>query len=62
MYICPICNRSFETEEQVTKHSLPCWREKNPNHKSNPAPCSGNIHQRQMNNDISNFFASFERK
>lgn len=62
MYICPICNRTFATEEQVTKHSLPCWREQNPNHQSKQAPCSGNIHKRQMNDDVAKFFASFERK
>lgn len=61
MYICPICGKGFENKERITKHSLRCWREHNPYHKSKPAPCSGNLHQSQMTNDIADFFTSFER-
>ena len=49
MYICPICNEKFETEELITKHSLRCWREHNPNYKSQPAPCKGNITKQEIN-------------
>lgn len=58
MYICPICNRSFETEEHIAKHSLKCWREKNPNHQSKPAPRSANVEKRTINDDVLNFFTS----
>ena len=61
MYICPICNSGFQTEDLITKHSLKCWREHNPRHKSAPAPCKGNIEERQMNEDVQNFFASFRK-
>ena len=61
MYICPICNRGFKNPEAVAKHSLPCWREHNPNHKSKPAPCKGNTTEYQINEDVSNFFASFRK-
>lgn len=57
MFICPTCRSAFATEEMITKHSLQCWRKHNPNHKSKPAPCKGNITQREMNDDVANFFA-----
>lgn len=61
MYICPICRKGFEDKELIAKHSLRCWRIHNPNHESKPAPCKGNITERQMNEDVSNFFASFRK-
>lgn len=60
MYICPICNKGFNNQETVAKHSLQCWRKHNPNHQSKSAPCKGNITERQMNEDVSNFFTRFE--
>lgn len=61
MYICPICRRGFKDEEIITKHSLQCWRAHNPHHESTPAPCKGNITEREVNEDVSNFFASFRK-
>lgn len=61
MYICPTCNRAFDTEEIITKHSLQCWREYNPNHISKPAPCKGNTTKREINEDVTNFFISFRK-
>ena len=61
MYICPICNKGFKTEDAITKHSLQCWREHNPNHQSKPAPCKGNITTQEINEDVFNFFASFRK-
>lgn len=61
MYICPICNKGFQTEQFITQHSLRCWRMHNPNHKSKPAPCKGNVTKQEMNNDVLNFFASFKK-
>lgn len=57
MFICPTCRSAFATEEILTKHFLRCWRKHNPNHKSKPAPCKGNTTQREMNDDVANFFA-----
>lgn len=57
MFICPTCRSAFATEEILTKHFLKCWREHNPNHKPKPAPCKGNTTQREMNEDVANFFA-----
>lgn len=62
MYICPICHRAFNLEEDIAKHSLKCWREHNPNHKSKEAPHSEDIVERQMNNDILNFFGGLSCK
>ena len=60
MYICPICNKEFEKEESITKHSLQCWRKHNPGHKSKPAP-RDTITRQEMNEDVVNFFASFKK-
>lgn len=56
MYICSICNKTFETQESIAKHSLRCWREKNPNHQSTPAPHSADVVERKVSNEISVFF------
>lgn len=61
MYICPICSKEFEIEEQVSKHLLLCWREHNPNHKPKQAPRKEDIVIRKMDPDISNFFNSFRK-
>ena len=61
MYICPTCNNIFKDEETIVKHFLKCWKEHNPGHKSQPAPCQGNTTERQMNEDVANFFASFKK-
>ena len=61
MYICPTCNKAYQNSEDVVKHSLSCWRAHNPNHQSKPAPCKGNITERQMNEEVANFFTSFRK-
>ena len=61
MYICPICYKAFKDPTIIATHSLQCCREHNPNHQSKPAPCKGNITERQINEDVSNFFASFRK-
>ena len=60
MYICSICNKGFESEQSIVKHSLQCWRLHNPNYKVQSAPCKCNT-KRQINNDILNFFTSFKK-
>lgn len=60
MYICPTCHKGFENKEIITKHSLQCWREHNPNHKSKEAPCKVKT-ERTINEDVANFFASFRK-
>ena len=59
MYICPACHRAYKNPEDVAKHSLGCWREHNPNHIAKPAPCKGNITEREVSEDVINFFTSF---
>ena len=56
MYICPTCNRKFKTGEEVAKHSLSCWRQHNPNHRSKPAPRSDDIVHIEINDDVVKFF------
>ena len=62
MYICPTCKQYFETEEQITSHSLKCWREHHPNHKSKPAPQHEDRIYYAMNEDIANFFEFFTER
>jgi len=58
-YICPTCEKEFDTEEEVSKHFLKCWKEQNPHHKSKPAPRSEDINTSEVNDDILDFFNSF---
>lgn len=60
IYICPTCNKEFDTEDKVSKHFLRCWKKDNPHHKSKPAPRSENITTTTMSDDMVNFFASLE--
>ena len=60
MYICPTCGKQFENDEVLTKHFLKCWKEKNPNHKSKPAPRSADIDTREDSQEILDFFNSFK--
>ena len=60
MFICPTCRKQFEMEDALVKHMSKCWREKNPNHKSKPAPRSEDINTREDNQDILDFFNSFK--
>ena len=60
MFICPTCGKLFEMEDALVKHMSKCWREKNPNHKSKPAPRSEDINTREDNQDILDFFNSFK--
>lgn len=61
MYICPICLREFESPDEIAKHSLPCWKEHNPHHKSKPAPRGEDITEREVSDATLNFFASLQK-
>ena len=60
MFICPICGKQFKIEDALVKHMSKCWREKNPIHKSKPAPRSEDINTREDKQDIIDFFNSFK--
>jgi hypothetical protein len=60
VYICPTCGRECDTEEEVSKHFLKCWKDNNPHHISKSAPRSEDINMREANQDILDFFASLE--
>ena len=62
MYICPTCYKEFEKEEACVKHVLKCWKDKNPNHQSKPAPRSEDINTRDINDDVANFFDSLKQR
>ena len=62
MYICPVCNKEFDTEDLITKHFLKCWKDKHPCHKSKTAPRSEDITTRKINDDMANFFNSFNKE
>ncbi len=62
MYICPICNIGFSTQEGVAKHLLNCFREQNPYYPSKPAPRSEDINTIEINDDVMNFFNSFKQR
>lgn len=57
IYICPTCEREFNTEEEVSKHFLKCWKDNNPHHISKPAPRSENISVSEASQEIFEFFA-----
>jgi len=56
MFICPICRKEFTQESEMSKHLLVCWKQHNPNHKSNPAPHSEDIVTRNVSASIADFF------
>lgn len=62
MYICPICKCEFENEKEsrMARHFLKCWKENNPNHKSNTIEPSETIETREVNNDVMNFFKDLQ--
>ena len=60
MFVCPTCNKQFETEDALVKHYLKCWKEEHPYHQSKSAPRSEDINTRKINNDIMDFFNSFK--
>lgn len=62
MYICPVCKCEFEDEKEsrMARHFLKCWRENNPNHKSNTIEPSETIETREVNNDVMNFFKDLQ--
>lgn len=64
MYICPICKYEFEDEKEsrMSRHFLKCWKENNPNHKTNSIEPSETIETRKDNKDITDFFASLQRR
>lgn len=64
MYICPICKCEFENEKEsrMSKHFLKCWKENNPNHKTNSIEPSETIETRKDNKDITDFFANLQRR
>lgn len=62
MYVCPTCQKIFESEADITKHSLKCWKEKNPFHQSKSAPHGVDKTERKVSSEVFDFFASFERK
>lgn len=60
MYTCLTCNKQFEKEEILVKHFSRCWKEKNPNVRSKPAPRSEDINTKEINNELIDFFNSFK--
>ena len=64
MYICPICKCEFEDEKEsrMSRHFLKCWKENNPNHKTNSIEPSETIEIRKKSKDITDFFASLQRR
>lgn len=55
MFICPICSKEFDTEENIRGHFLTCWKEHHSVHKSKSAPHSEST-TRQTNVSIVDFF------
>jgi len=62
MYLCSICNKVFEIEDDIAKHSLKCWREHNPYHRSTPAPHGKDIIEKKVNKEVFNFFSSLQER
>lgn len=62
MYICPVCNKEYQTEEAVAKCFLQCWKENNPEHKSKNAPRTEDRVERQCTQEIENFFKDLQER
>lgn len=62
MYVCPICNKEYPTEEAVAKCFLQCWKENNPIHKSKNAPRTEDRVERQCTQEIEDFFKGLEER
>ena len=64
MYICPICKCEFEDEKEsrMSRHFFNCCKENNINHKTNNIEPSETIETREENKDITDFFASLQRR
>ena len=60
MYICPVCNKQFKEEDILVKHYLSCWKKENPHLRSKPAPRSEDIHTREVNKEVEDFFNLFK--
>ena len=61
MFTCPVCNKQFATEEEIKKHSLPCWKKANPHHKSKTAPRGETIITKEVDSNILDFFSSLKK-
>ncbi len=61
MFICPICQKQFETEDIIVKHSLKCWKEKNPYHMSKQISQSPDIVTRKVSSDVLDFFVALQK-
>lgn len=59
VYICPTCGKEFDIESKIQKHFLQCWKEQHPYHKSKDAPRGKDVTTREVNDDVMNFFNSF---
>lgn len=57
IYICPTCQKEYNTEEDMAKHFLKCWKDNNSHHRSKPAPRGEDITTSEVSEDIKNFFA-----
>lgn len=60
IYICPTCGKEYETEEEISKHYIKCWKDNNTSYQSKPAPRSKDITVREMGDDMAKFFALLE--
>lgn len=59
MYICPTCNKEFDSKDLMAKHILSCWKNEHPYHRSKEAPHSEDLETREVSDDILGFFNSF---
>jgi hypothetical protein len=61
MFICPVCKKQYEKDQDVAKCFLKCWKEQNPVHKSKNAPKSEDKIERQCEESVLNFFEKFNK-
>jgi len=60
LFVCPTCEKEFNTEQGIQKHFLSCWKDKHPYHQSKSAPRSKDIVTREVSDDVMNFFNSLK--
>jgi hypothetical protein len=63
MYYCSICEKPFESKDEVAKHFLRCWKKTHPYAPpAKSAPRSEDINTREVSADIASFFKSFDKE
>ena len=62
MFICPVCHKEFDTEPEVVRHYLACWKENALPHKPKEAPRSADVNRCNGADKMQNFMEGLKQK